>query len=150
MLVECCGHIPERGAGGGVPSIAWATLISRRRPLWRGALWQCVGVGRLSFCFPETRPPVWRTTSLCEGKASEPGLPPAQAACGSPALGTAHSQRLLFPGEASASTMWDNNAWTFFYDNSTDGEPPFLTQDFIHAFQPDVKLIVMLRDPVER
>ncbi|EPQ16814.1 Inactive carboxypeptidase-like protein X2 [Myotis brandtii] len=46
--------------------------------------------------------------------------------------------------------MWDNNAWTFFYDNSTDGEPPFLTQDFIHAFQPDARLIVMLRDPVER
>lgn len=62
----------------------------------------------------------------------------------------AHAQCLLFPGEASASTMWDNNAWTFFYDNSTDGEPPFLTQDFIHAFQPDAKLIVMLRDPVER
>ncbi|KAG8517454.1 Carbohydrate sulfotransferase 15 [Galemys pyrenaicus] len=53
-------------------------------------------------------------------------------------------------GEASASTMWDNNAWTFFYDNSSAGEPPFLTQDFIHAFQPDAKLIVMLRDPVER
>ncbi|XP_062070003.1 carbohydrate sulfotransferase 15 isoform X2 [Lepus europaeus] len=53
-------------------------------------------------------------------------------------------------GEASASTMWDNNAWTFFYDNSTAGEPPFLTQDFIHAFQPNAKLIVMLRDPVER
>jgi hypothetical protein len=63
---------------------------------------------------------------------------------------TAHLPDLLFPGEASASTMWDNNAWTFFYDNSTDGEPPFLTQDFIHAFQPDAKLIVMLRDPVER
>ncbi|EPY78200.1 carbohydrate sulfotransferase 15 [Camelus ferus] len=56
----------------------------------------------------------------------------------------------LIIGEASASTMWDNNAWMFFYDNSTDGEPPFLTQDFIHAFQPDAKLIVMLRDPVER
>ena len=41
--------------------------------------------------------------------------------------------------------MWDNNAWTLFYDNGTDGEPPFLTQDFIHAFQPDAKLIVMLR-----
>ncbi|XP_039403885.1 carbohydrate sulfotransferase 15 isoform X2 [Mauremys reevesii] len=53
-------------------------------------------------------------------------------------------------GEASASTMWDNNAWVFFYDNSTDGEPPFLIQDFIHAFQPHAKLIVMLRDPVER
>lgn len=53
-------------------------------------------------------------------------------------------------GEASASTMWDNNAWVFFYDNSTEGEPPFLIQDFIHAFQPNAKLIVMLRDPVER
>ncbi|XP_028585843.1 carbohydrate sulfotransferase 15 [Podarcis muralis] len=53
-------------------------------------------------------------------------------------------------GEASASTMWDNNAWIFFYDNSTEGEPPFLIQDFIHAFQPNAKLIVMLRDPVER
>ncbi|KAM6184608.1 carbohydrate sulfotransferase 15 [Rhynchocyon petersi] len=53
-------------------------------------------------------------------------------------------------GEASASTMWDNNAWTFFYENSTDGEPPFLIQDFIHAFQPHAKLIIMLRDPVER
>uniref|UniRef100_A0A8D0L979 Sulfotransferase n=1 Tax=Sphenodon punctatus TaxID=8508 RepID=A0A8D0L979_SPHPU len=57
---------------------------------------------------------------------------------------------LLFLGEASASTMWDNNAWIFFYDNSTEGEPPFLIQDFIHAFQPNAKLIVMLRDPVER
>ncbi|XP_004681020.1 PREDICTED: carbohydrate sulfotransferase 15 [Condylura cristata] len=53
-------------------------------------------------------------------------------------------------GEASASTMWDNNAWTLFYDSSPAGEPPFLTQDFIHAFQPDARLIVMLRDPVER
>ncbi|XP_036295248.1 carbohydrate sulfotransferase 15 [Pipistrellus kuhlii] len=59
------------------------------------------------------------------------------------------SSRIVI-GEASASTMWDNNAWTFFYDNSTDGEPPFLTQDFLHALQPDAQLIVMLRDPVER
>lgn len=69
---------------------------------------------------------------------------------GSPSPSTAHLQGLPFAGEASASTMWDNNAWTFFYDNSSDGEPPFLTQDFVHAFQPDAKLIVMLRDPVER
>ncbi|XP_028651079.1 carbohydrate sulfotransferase 15 [Erpetoichthys calabaricus] len=53
-------------------------------------------------------------------------------------------------GEASASTMWDNNAWIYFYDNSTNGEPPFLIQDFIHAVQPDAKFIIMLRDPVER
>ncbi|XP_066526855.1 carbohydrate sulfotransferase 15 isoform X2 [Hoplias malabaricus] len=53
-------------------------------------------------------------------------------------------------GEASASTMWDNNAWVYFYDNGTTLEPPFLVQDFIHAVQPDAKFIVMLRDPAER
>lgn len=53
-------------------------------------------------------------------------------------------------GEASASTMWDNNAWVYFYDNNTEEEPPFLIQDFIHALQPDARFIVMLRDPVER
>lgn len=55
-----------------------------------------------------------------------------------------------FLGEASASTMWDNNAWVYFYHNGTEDEPPFLVQDFIHAVQPDAKFIVMLRDPVER
>ncbi|XP_053244935.1 carbohydrate sulfotransferase 15 [Podarcis raffonei] len=63
---------------------------------------------------------------------------------------TAKDFNKIIIGEASASTMWDNNAWIFFYDNSTEGEPPFLIQDFIHAFQPNAKLIVMLRDPVER
>ncbi|XP_023686691.1 carbohydrate sulfotransferase 15 [Paramormyrops kingsleyae] len=59
-------------------------------------------------------------------------------------------QRKIIIGEASASTMWDNNAWVYFYENATDGEPPFLVQDFVHAVQPDARLIVMLRDPVER
>lgn len=53
-------------------------------------------------------------------------------------------------GEASASTMWDNNAWVYFYDNTTEGGPPFLIQDFLHALQPHARFIVMLRDPVER
>ncbi|XP_041118350.1 carbohydrate sulfotransferase 15-like isoform X2 [Polyodon spathula] len=54
-------------------------------------------------------------------------------------------------GEASASTLWDNNAWVYFYENATaEGEPPFLIQDFIHAVQPNAKFIIMLRDPVER
>uniref|UniRef100_A0A3B4CDH1 Sulfotransferase n=1 Tax=Pygocentrus nattereri TaxID=42514 RepID=A0A3B4CDH1_PYGNA len=53
-------------------------------------------------------------------------------------------------GEASASTMWDNNAWAYFCDNATEGEPPFLIQDFIHALQPEARFIAILRDPVER
>lgn len=62
----------------------------------------------------------------------------------------APSQPNIIIGEASASTMWDNNAWVYFYENSTVGEPPFLIQDFIHALQPDARFIIMLRDPVER
>ncbi|XP_064790275.1 carbohydrate sulfotransferase 15-like isoform X3 [Oncorhynchus masou masou] len=60
------------------------------------------------------------------------------------------SQRHIITGEASASTMWDNQAWSYLYDNRVDGEPPFLAQDFIHTVQPNAKIIVMLRDPVER
>ena len=52
-------------------------------------------------------------------------------------------------GEASASTMWDNKAWMYYSDNTTD-EPPYLNQDFIHALHPDTRLIVIFRDPVER
>ncbi|XP_029608498.1 carbohydrate sulfotransferase 15 isoform X1 [Salmo trutta] len=61
-----------------------------------------------------------------------------------------HSQRHIITGEASASTMWDNQAWSYLYNYQADGEPPFLAQDFIHAVQPNAKIIVMLRDPVER
>ncbi|RXN29845.1 carbohydrate sulfotransferase 15 [Labeo rohita] len=61
-----------------------------------------------------------------------------------------HKKVDIIIGEASASTMWDNNAWVYFYDNGTEVEPPFLVQDFIHAVQPDARFIVMLRDPVER
>uniref|UniRef100_A0AAQ5YE57 Sulfotransferase n=1 Tax=Amphiprion ocellaris TaxID=80972 RepID=A0AAQ5YE57_AMPOC len=54
-------------------------------------------------------------------------------------------------GEASASTMWDNQAWSYLHgDREEETGPPFLAQDFIHAVQPDAKIIIMLRDPVER
>ncbi|XP_056433799.1 carbohydrate sulfotransferase 15-like isoform X1 [Gadus chalcogrammus] len=61
-----------------------------------------------------------------------------------------YPQRHIIIGEASASTMWDNKAWTYYSDNSTTEEPPYLNQDFIHALQPDARLIVIFRDPVER
>lgn len=52
--------------------------------------------------------------------------------------------------EASASTMWDNQAWSCVHRDRKETEPGFLTQDFIHTLQPGAKLIVILRDPVER
>lgn len=62
-----------------------------------------------------------------------------------------HRTLRLITGEASASTMWDNQAWSYLHgDREEETEPPFLAQDFIHAVQPDAKIIIMLRDPVER
>ncbi|GAA6067151.1 carbohydrate sulfotransferase 15 isoform X1, partial [Tachysurus ichikawai] len=45
--------------------------------------------------------------------------------------------------------MWDNNAWSYLYGNTSEAEPPFLIQDFIHALQPEARFIAILRDPVE-
>uniref|UniRef100_A0A8C2KAU0 Sulfotransferase n=1 Tax=Cyprinus carpio TaxID=7962 RepID=A0A8C2KAU0_CYPCA len=61
-----------------------------------------------------------------------------------------NSSSNIITGEASASTMWDNDAWLYLYGNSTGAEPPSLVQDFIHVLQPDTRLIAILRDPVER
>uniref|UniRef100_A0A667XM42 Sulfotransferase n=1 Tax=Myripristis murdjan TaxID=586833 RepID=A0A667XM42_9TELE len=60
------------------------------------------------------------------------------------------SKLQLIAGEASASTMWDNQAWSYVRGDEEEAEPPFLAQDFIHAVQPNAKIIIMLRDPVER
>lgn len=46
--------------------------------------------------------------------------------------------------------MWDNQAWSYVHREEKEVEPPFLAQDFIHATQPDARIVVMLRDPVER
>lgn len=61
-----------------------------------------------------------------------------------------HSTLQFITGEASASTMWDNQAWSYIHGDMDETEPPFLTQDFIHTVQPSAKIIIMLRDPVER
>ncbi|KAJ1139801.1 hypothetical protein NDU88_006165 [Pleurodeles waltl] len=64
--------------------------------------------------------------------------------------GTDNTMDNIIIGEASASTMWDNTAWTFFYSNTSSGEPPSLIQDFLHTFHSNAKFMVMLRDPTER
>lgn len=61
-----------------------------------------------------------------------------------------HRALQFITGEASASTMWDNQAWSYLQGDKEETEPPFLAQDFIHTVQPGAKIIIMLRDPVER
>ncbi|KAM3606042.1 uncharacterized protein V6R79_009836 [Siganus canaliculatus] len=72
-----------------------------------------------------------------------------QETIGGNSSGDHHTLQLL-TGEASASTMWDNQAWSYLHGHREEMEPPFLAQDFIHTVQPDAKIIIMLRDPVER
>ncbi|XP_034041018.1 carbohydrate sulfotransferase 15-like isoform X2 [Thalassophryne amazonica] len=61
-----------------------------------------------------------------------------------------HHALQLITGEASASTMWDNQAWSYLHGDREETDPPFLAQDFIHVVHPGAKIIIMLRDPVER
>lgn len=61
-----------------------------------------------------------------------------------------NSSSSIITGEASASTMWDNNGWLYLHGNSTGAEPPWLVQDFIGALQPKARFIAILRNPVER
>ena len=63
---------------------------------------------------------------------------------------TFHHFPLELTGEASASTMWDNQAWSYLHGDKEEAEPLLLAQDFIHTVQPNAKIIIMLRDPVER
>ncbi|XP_076599663.1 carbohydrate sulfotransferase 15-like [Chaetodon auriga] len=52
--------------------------------------------------------------------------------------------------EASPSVMWNNIAWSYVHSERKETEPGFLTLDFIHTLQPGAKIIMILRDPVER
>ncbi|TRY91967.1 hypothetical protein DNTS_024555 [Danionella cerebrum] len=66
---------------------------------------------------------------------------------GQPKCGTTDLyDRLRLHPEVHFTTMKEPHWWT---RKRFEVEPPFLVQDFIHALQPDAKIIVMLRDPVE-
>ena len=53
-------------------------------------------------------------------------------------------------GEASVSLFWDNSDWEKFPENRNQSEPLYIIPHYIHHIIPDVKLILMFRDPVER
>lgn len=53
-------------------------------------------------------------------------------------------------GEASVSMFWDNTEWMKFPENRDQTEPLYIIPHYVHHMIPDVKLILMLRDPVER
>ncbi|CAI9718645.1 carbohydrate sulfotransferase 15-like [Octopus vulgaris] len=52
--------------------------------------------------------------------------------------------------DSSASTLWDNDFWRSFPGNANLDEPELLNAHYIHHFTPDIKIIVLLRNPIER
>ncbi|KAM6997688.1 LOW QUALITY PROTEIN: carbohydrate sulfotransferase 15-like [Tautogolabrus adspersus] len=61
-----------------------------------------------------------------------------------------HRALQLITGETCESVCCINQAWSYLDGEKEVAEPPFLAQDFIHTVQPGAKIIIMLRDPVER
>ncbi|XP_021362965.1 carbohydrate sulfotransferase 15-like [Mizuhopecten yessoensis] len=56
----------------------------------------------------------------------------------------------LITGEGSQSTFWDNTWWWRYPENRNDEEPGIVTANFIRHILPEVKLLVILRNPVDR
>jgi len=48
------------------------------------------------------------------------------------------------------SLFWDNYEWQKFPENAGQTEPKYVVADYIHHIIPDVKLILILRNPVDR
>ncbi|XP_023585650.1 carbohydrate sulfotransferase 15 [Trichechus manatus latirostris] len=107
---------------------------------------------RFRSTFDALRKAFWGQLSHTNGKHFRLRCLPHFYIIGQPKCGTTDLyDRLRLHPEVKFSAIKEPHWWTRKrFGDSTDSEPPFLIQDFIHAFQPHAKLIVMLRDPVER
>ncbi|XP_060068353.1 carbohydrate sulfotransferase 15-like [Ylistrum balloti] len=56
----------------------------------------------------------------------------------------------IITGEGSQSTLWDHQWWWEYPENEDDKGPGIHNAHFIRHILPDVKLLVILRNPVER
>ncbi|OWF46491.1 carbohydrate sulfotransferase 15-like [Mizuhopecten yessoensis] len=57
----------------------------------------------------------------------------------------------IITGEATPSNLWDNRWWWNYNVNENDTEPPAVTNaDYLHHFMPNLKMIIILRNPVSR
>lgn len=56
----------------------------------------------------------------------------------------------IITGEASVSVMWENDDWFHLPENEGQEEPKYTNSDYVRHLLPNVKIIVILRNPVER
>ena len=63
------------------------------------------------------------------------------------------TKRIIYPylGHGDPMDFWDHSLWWLIPQNDHNAsEPTVLTPHLIQHVLPDIKLILMLRDPVER
>ena len=58
--------------------------------------------------------------------------------------------RLLCSGDASPTYLVENTQWDVFEGNEGCSEPRVIPASFIRHIFPDARIIIMLRDPIER
>ncbi|KAK2180939.1 hypothetical protein NP493_419g02005 [Ridgeia piscesae] len=65
---------------------------------------------------------------------------------------TASGERIhpVVTGEASASTFWDMSYWRMMPENRGCDEPQYMTAHYVKHILPDVKIMVILRNPIDR
>ncbi|XP_059166667.1 carbohydrate sulfotransferase 15-like, partial [Physella acuta] len=52
--------------------------------------------------------------------------------------------------DSSASSFWDSNNWDQIKENQNCSQPVYLTADLILRMNPNIRVIVLMREPVER
>ena len=57
---------------------------------------------------------------------------------------------MFLAGEASPSIFWDASHWKELPENRGLDEPKYVTAHYVKHIVPDVKIIVILRDPTDR
>ena len=60
------------------------------------------------------------------------------------------SSHLVLAGEATVDTVFDSPRWQDFPENENCPEPRITNADYIYRFMPNLKVILLLRNPVER
>ena len=56
----------------------------------------------------------------------------------------------IFVGDGTPTELADNDLWWRVQENKDPDEPSFLTPHFIHLLTPNARVIVTLRNPIDR
>ena len=56
----------------------------------------------------------------------------------------------VITGDGSPSTLWNMDRWMLYPGNENSTEPQIMVANLIHSFTPQARIIIMLRNPVDR